>query len=191
MMKKLTPSEQKTLIAAAVICAVFLLAWVLLYLPQVRKFNKLKNDFNTAQMRIQQIEGMISVNDNMGEAMELLKDKLNNLILKFPQTEKESLQAVSDLARKANLTVVSMQSQPKTPFLDAQGQPARVEDKNCQMINVSVELKGSFKDLGRYFSLLKTVLPAYVSIERVNLQSDGAAMPLLNISLVLNLYLLT
>lgn len=188
---KLTQSQQKTLIAGAIIVAIFFLAWMLLYFPQAHKLNSLKSEFAATQIHIRQIETMMAADKNFGSGLELLIESLNKLNSKFPQTEKESLQAISDLARKVNLNVVSTQSQPKTSFLDAQSQLVEIEGKKSQMVSVSVELKGNFKDFGKFLLLLKTALPAYVSLEHVSLQSDGALAPILSISLVLNLYLLT
>jgi Tfp pilus assembly protein PilO len=76
-------------------------------------------------------------------------------------------------------------------FFDANRKKAEIDGKNCQLLSVSIAMKSSYKDLFAYIQTLKELLPAYVTIERLEMGRDASGTSKLNVSLDLTMYLLS
>ena len=76
-------------------------------------------------------------------------------------------------------------------FLDENNQKVEIEEKTCELVPVTIEMKCFYKDLVKYIETLKKSLPAFISIERLRINKDKSGIPRLNIVLDLNLYLLS
>ena len=192
-MKKINLSEQKIIVMALVVGAGFILLWAFIYLPRLASLNELRAKWGKAEGKIHQLESLVAQGD-LSEGIMQLKNQLQQLEAKFPSKEEQGLRLLSDFARKMNLEVLSVTSQPKVEFVDPSRQKIQVEGKTCQSISVSMDIKGGYKDFVKYIEALKASLPAYVSFERVqmNRASDTTAgMQLLNIKLELNVFLLS
>ncbi len=192
-MKKLNLLEHKMVLTAAAVGAGFILLWVLLYLPRLSYMNRLKAEWAKAEGKIHQLESLVTRED-VGAGIIRLKKQLQLLDVKFPSKEEKSLKLLSDIARKVNLEVISVVSQPKVDVLDDVQQKIISDGKICQSISVSMEIRGSYKDFVKYIETLKLVLPAYVSFERLQLVRAPDTVPgaqLLNIQFNLNLFLLS
>ena len=106
---------------------------------------------------------------------------------KFPEKEEESLRILSDIARNLNIEIISISPKPKRVF-EAAG---RVEEKICQFISVSMEMRGTYFNLVKYIESLKKDLPAFLSIEELRIKKERIEGSLLNIMLTFKLYLLS
>ena len=191
MLKNITISQKRIVIISVMAVLVFLVSWLFIYLPAKNKIRQLKTELLDIEQQIQKIETLIAQDKTIEEGMRLLNERFAQINSKFPQKEEESLRMLSDLARKFNITVVSVKSSPKTSFLDRNQQSVSLEGKNCHKFVVTIDLKSSFNNLIEYFGALKESLPSYFIVEQLKISRDSAESPLLNVALTLNLYLLS
>ncbi len=189
-MNTITPSQKKIIIvsAAAVILAALLGLFV--YWPAVRKISLLKDELSGIQDQIEQIEADVGQGRSIAEGIEALKNRYRALDAKFPVKEEEALGLFSEFARKCNVTIVTIKSQPKVELLDAKDQKIGIEGKICQILPVSIEIKSNYSDLGKYIEMLGESLPAFVTVEKLSIHKESAEAPGLRIIMELNLYLL-
>jgi|SRR3989338_400016 len=190
-MDTITLSQRKIIIVTAAAVAVVVLLSLFVYLPAVRKISLLKGEHSGIQDQIEQIEAIVSQGHSIAEGIEALKNKYRVLDAKFPVKEEEALGLLSEFARKCNITIVAIKSQPKVEFLDTKGQKAGIEGKICQILPVSIEAKSNYNDLGKYIEMLGESLPAYATVEKVKIYKESGGIPSLRVTIELNLYLLT
>ena len=114
--------------------------------------------------------------------------KLNDM---FPLKEDQSLSALSDLARDNNMEVLSVKSQPKVAFMSADQLEVIVDGKKYHTVTISLHMKGKFKDLVGYLLAIKKSVPAYLTVEGLQLRKIVATSSALDISLEIKIYLLT
>ena len=188
---KLTAQQKKIITTVAVITVPFVICWLFVYLPTRGMVNQLKAELNNVQNQIQQIEAMIEKGKTIEEGIKSLKERYVQIDSKFPEREEEGLRLLSDFARKQNIGIVSIKSQPRTAFLDKDSQKVEIEGKSCWQLSVSIEMKSGYADLLEYLKNLKESLPAYATFERLRINKDPSGMAKLNITMDLNLYLLS
>lgn len=189
-MNTITPSQRKIIIISVAAATVAALLSLFVYLPAVRKISLLKGELSGIQNQIEQIEAMVSQGYSMAEGIEALKNKYRALDAKFPVKEEEALGLLSEFARKCNITIVAIKSQPKVELLDAKDKKVEIEGKICQILPVSIEVKSSYNDLGKYLEMLGESLPAYITVEKLNIHKESGGIPNLRVTMELNLYLL-
>lgn len=190
-MKDISPSQKKVVGITAMAVLIAVLTGIFLYVPTLQKVGLLKNELMVAQNQIEQIEAAVGSEQSIAEGIKLLKDRYSALDIKFPSQEEEALKLVSELARAHNISIITMKFQPKAEFLDVENKKVDIEGKICRILPVSIELTSSYKDLGQYIEILKESLPAYVTIERLNIRKELGAASNLRVTLDLNLYLLS
>lgn len=189
-MNTITPSQKKIIIfTAAAVTAVALLG-LFVYLPAVREISLLKGEVSGIRDQIDQIEASVGQGHSIAEGIEALKNRYRALDAKFPVKEEKALGLLSEFAKKCNITVVAIKSQPKVGFLDGKDQKVEIEGKICQILPVSIDVKSNYNDLGKYIEMLGESLPAYVTIEELNIRKESGEGPGLRVTMELNLYLL-
>ena len=189
-MNTITPSQKKIIIVSAAAVALVALLGLFVYLPAVRKISLLKDEFSGIQDQIEQIEANVGQGRSIAEGIEALKNRYRALDAKFPVKEEEALGLFSEFARKCNVTIVTIKSQPKVELLDAKDQKVEIEGKVCQVLPVTIEIKSNYSDLGRYIEMLGESLPAYVTVEELKIYKESGGIPNLRVTMELNLYLL-
>lgn len=189
-MNTITPSQRKIIIVTAAAVAVAALLSLFVYLPAVREISLLKGEVSGIQGQIEQIEANVGQGHSIAEGIEALKNKYRALDAKFPAKKEEALGLLSEFARKCNITIVAIKSQPKVEFLDAKDQKVEIEGKICQILPVSIEVRSNYHDLGKYLEMLGESLPAYVTVEELNIHQESGGIPNLRVTMELNLYLL-
>ena len=190
-MQKLTASQKKINITAIVMVLIFLSGWLLIYFPRQNKLRQLKNELSRMEGQIQQINALLGDNTTIDEGIRLFTERSRRLDAQFPHEEEEPIRWLSDSARKHNLGIVSIKSQPKILFQDEKQKPIEVEGKSCQVVGVSMEIKGSYRDLIEYMESIKKSLPTYVTVEKVRIYKDSSATGALNFSVEMRLFLLS
>ncbi len=160
-----------------------------IYLPSSNRVAQIKKELSTVESQISEIEATISQSKSMDEGISLLRERFRELNNKFPPKEQEAIKAISGLARKLNIEIISIRPQPKKDFFDENNNNVEIDGKTCQSIFVSIEMSCFYKDLVRYIHSLKEDLPAFVSIQNLLVNKSGTSK--LNVILDINLYLLS
>jgi hypothetical protein len=188
--KNLTPSQKKILSAGVIILGVFLIFFIFIYLPSKNAVHKIQAELSITEKQIKDIDAIIGETKSIDQAIIVLKERLQYLNSKFPQKEEESIKMFADLAKKYNIEIKYIKPQPKKPVVDEDGKELKIGNKICQSIYVSLEMKCFYKDLVLYAHGLKEELPAFVSIENLEIIKDSSGLGKLDVTVDLNLYFL-
>lgn len=182
---------QKTAALAAGMILFLLGLLIFIDWPRQRELSRLRMEFQNVQANIQMTEQIISQGRSMDEEITALLVRSRWIEGKFPSGEEGSLGRLSELARQNNVEIVSMRFEPKRPLLTAEHSQIEVGGKVCQSVLVSLELKSNFKNFVAYLEALKEFLPAYLTVERMEIRKGSVPEKILNVSLKVNLYLLS
>lgn len=186
----ITQNQKKIIILGGVIFFAFLLLWIFVYLPAGKEIRNLKSQLLSTEQQIQGIEVYLSGSENRDEAIRALEQKQQYLSSRFPSKEEESLRIITELARKNNIEVVSLQPDSKVEFSDASGKQLVIDGKTANYLPVALEVSCFYKDLVKYLSDLKSNLPAFASVNSLNIKKDGQLTGKVRVSVNFNLYLL-
>jgi len=186
----LTENQKKIITISSVVLFIFLLLLFFLFIPASKEISSLKSELIATDQQIQGIEMLLAGSQSRDEAIRLLKQKQQFLSNKFPSKEEESIRLIPEVARKLNITVLSLQPGTQTELLDEAGKPIIIDGKTAYYLPISLELAGYFKDLVRYRLELKTALPAFVSVESLAITKEGQQGGKIEANIDFNLYLL-
>lgn len=185
-----TDNQKKIIIIFLSVLFVFVLFWVFLFFPASKEIAALKNELVSTDQQIQSIEMLLTGSQSRDEAIRLLKEKQQYLSNKFPQKEEESLKLIPEIARKMNINVVSLQPGTKTELLDDAGKQIVIENKIASYLPITLEISCYFKDLVKYALELKTVLPAFTSVNSIEIKKEAQSTGKVRVNIGFNLYLL-
>lgn len=188
--KNLTQSQKKILAVGAIILGVFAIFFILIYIPSRNAFKKIQAELSLTEKQIKDIDSIIGQTKSIDQAIIVLKDKLEYLNNKFPQKEEESIRMFSDLGKKYNIEIKHIKPQPKKPVVDEEGKELKISGRACQSILVSIEMRCLYKDLVLYAESLRKELPAFASIENLEIIKDSEGLGKLDVTVDLNLYFL-
>jgi hypothetical protein len=178
--KKISPEQRKIIIIGFALILAFLIFWIFIYLPSQNEVRRLQTQLMELDSQTRGIEMIIDKARTIDEGLNALKEEYGRLN-KFSSQAEESLRLVSEYARKLNIEMLSIKSQPKILASDI---------GSCLSILVSVEAKSSYKTLLRYLQIIKNNLPTFTTIERLKIDKDNSKSKNLNVILDLKLYLL-
>lgn len=188
---KFSQSQKKIITISLLVVVVFLVFLFFIYLPSRDTVIKIKSELLSCENQIQEIKTIVSGVKSQGEGIRILKEKLKGLDNKFPSKEEEASKMLSALARKVNIEIISVKLESKKELIDENNNKIGIEEKTCQSILVSMEIKCPYKDLISYIRALKESLPALVTVEALRISKDGPQPLTLNVTLTLNLYILS
>ncbi|MFA7706086.1 MAG: hypothetical protein WCX91_03160 [Candidatus Omnitrophota bacterium] len=186
----LTKNQKKIILSSAAGIFVFLLAWVFFYLPGSKEAASLKDELALTQQQIQGIEALLSGSQNRDEAIRILKSRQQYLSNKFPSQEEDSIKLIPEIARKMNIGVISLQPGSRSEFLDENGKQVIIDGKVASFLPITMEVVCFYKDMVSYLLELKSVLPAFVSVQNLNVKKDNRFIGKVRSTIGFNLYLL-
>lgn len=186
----LSSNQKKIMIISLSVLFVFLLFWVFLFLPANSQIARLKNELISTEKQIQGIEILLMGSQSRDEAIRSLEQKHQYLSNKFPQHEEESLRLIPELARKMNIEVISMQPGSRAELLDAAGKQIVIDGKVAKYLPITLQVSCYFKDLVKYALELKEALPAFVSLNSLEINKEGQPSGKIQATIEFNLYLL-
>ncbi len=190
MIKTISAPQKRILILFAGTVLILLAVWSLVFLSVKGALARIKKDLVDVNSQIKQIETDVDPGKDIDEVNSALEKRFRQLESKFSKKEEGALRLLSDFARKFNIGIVYIRSQPKVFFLDSNKQKVTLEDMSCYQFLISLEIKSTYKDLLKYIETIKESLPAFVVIERIRISKDPYGTPVSNINIDLNLYLL-
>lgn len=183
--------EKKIIAIGAIIACGFLCFWLFVYMPTRRAAQAMKAKMVQARVKIQDVELIVGRGGEIRQTIDLLDETSRRLEAKFPSQEEVGLRALSDIARKFNITLESVKPEPKAFFLDDSARKTEIDGKVCQQTAVSVTFRCSFKELVRYLEALRNTAPIFVDMEKVKINKDTGGAAGLNVILDINLYSLS
>ncbi|MDD5408915.1 MAG: hypothetical protein PHC71_02360 [Candidatus Omnitrophica bacterium] len=186
----ISESQKNIIIMGAAVLFFFLLFWLFLYFPSSKEITGLKRELALTQQQIQGIEILLAGSRGRDEAIHLLKERQQYLNSRFPQKEEASLRIISEVARKMNIDVVSLQPGLRAEFLDESGKQVLIDGKAVCYLPITIEVVCFYKDLVSYLTELKNSLPAFVSVASLNVNKDNRFPGKVRANAGFNLYLL-
>jgi len=186
----ITESQKNIIIMAAAGLFVFLLLWLFLYFPSSKEITGLKHELALTQQQIRDIEILLAGSKGRDEAIHLLKQRQQYLNSRFPQKEETSLRIITEVARKINIDVLSLQPGLRAEFLDESGKQVLIDGKKVCYLPITIEAVCFYKDLVTYLTELKSALPAFVSLISLNVNKDSGFAGKVRVNAGFNLYLL-
>ncbi|RJO65466.1 MAG: hypothetical protein C4540_01050 [Candidatus Omnitrophota bacterium] len=182
--------NKKIIIAHLAIVFVLLAFWLFIYLPRRNAAVRIRAELTALNNQIEAIEGMMDNAKTLDEGLARLKAHYKQ-INRFPPQEEEAVRLISEYAHRFNIAVRSLKTQPRMPFFTAEKQLPGADEGEYQSIAVAVELSSSYVALVRYIQILQKSLPAFVTIEKLQVTQDKNESKNLNSVMVLKLYLLS
>ncbi len=186
----ITQNQKNIIVTSVAGVFVFLLLWVFVYLPSSRKISSLRKELVLTQQQIQGIEMLLSGSQSRDEAMRILKARQQYLSNKFPRQEEESLRLIPEIARKMNISIISLQPGERSEFLDGNGNQVVVDGKTASYLPITMEAVCFYKDMVNYLSELKNILPAFISVQNLSVRKDKQLNGKVRSTIGFNLYLL-
>jgi len=115
-----------------------------------------------------------------------------NLILhrKFLASPEKSLVALTDYANKFHVRISQVQTGEPQEVFKERGLRFSAEGKKCTGVRVSFKFRSEYFNLVKYFETLHKALPAYMVIERIDIENGFTTSPKLSGSVELYLYFL-
>jgi hypothetical protein len=186
----LTDTQKKIIMIGLGVLLIFLFFLVFLFMPENKQISTLKNELISTDKQIQGIEILLTGAQSRDEAIRRLKQKQQYLNNKFPQKEEESLRLIPELARKMNISVISMQPGSKTELLDGAGKQMIIENRVVNYLPITLEVSCYFKDLVKYVLELQATLPAFTSVHSLEMNKEWQVAGKIRAKIEFNLYLL-
>ena len=191
MSDELTENRKKILMFAGIWVVAILVFWAALSIPKQKQLHRLKAEYKDMEQQIAAVESIVDQTKPVPERIELLRKRHESLDSKFPDNEVGSLNVISDLAKGLGIEIVSTGSQQKTPLTDQKDAQVTISGKPCVSLFMTQELRSSYPRLVEYLDKLKSTLPAYYSIEKIEIVNDVSTIDRLFIKINYNLYLLS
>lgn len=189
-MKSISPSQKNIILTIIIIVAVSLLFLLFVYYPAKKTVSSIKQEIFDVNSQIQEIEAIVVKSKTRQEGIRLLEQKYHELNAKFPRKEEETLKMLADSALAANMEIISIRPEAKTPLLDAGSHAVEIDGKACQKVFVSIELEGGYQNLVKYLESLKKTLPAFINIEKLRVVKNSTETVKVSVTLEVSFYLL-
>ncbi|MEW6075016.1 MAG: hypothetical protein AB1530_01780 [Candidatus Omnitrophota bacterium] len=182
--------KKKTIISQLAVVSVLLVFWLFIYLPRRNAVVKMKAELAVLNNQIKAIEGMMDNAKTLDEGLIRLKVHYKE-VNRFPLQEEETVRLISEYAHRLNIAVRSLKTQPRVAFFTAQEQLSGAGKGQYQSITAVVELNSSYAALVRYIQILQKSLPAFITIEKLQVSQDTNGSKDLHSEMILRLYLLS
>lgn len=192
-MIKIKKSQQKIIVAVAVVLIVTLGFTQLVYLPKRRAMNKLMSQINALKEKISKAQIAFGQPEELSQTIITQKKQLTQMLVKFPKKQDlpNVIKELSTAASGFAITIVSIKPQDSNPYLDAAGQAVLIDELVCERLPLAIELESRFSDFGRYLEFLSDGLSAQISIDDLKITRDENIQPSLRISLLVSVYVLS
>ena len=109
---------------------------------------------------------------------------------RFPSSAEKSLLALADYANKFHVRISQVQAGEPRKVFKARGMRFNADGKKCWGVHVSLKFQSEYYNLVKYIETLRKALPAYMVIDRMEIDNGFTTTPKLSGTIELYLYLL-
>lgn len=188
--RKVTGAQALVLLWAAGLLLGTLLLTRFAYIPLRDRLAAEEAKLFLVERRLGWLEEVIAAAKEPEQAMNLLTKTKQELSRKFPDSEQRSLLLLSDYANKFRVQMTQIRNEPPQIFKDSRGKEIVVDQKTCFYVYTTMKLKADYMNLIKYLDVLGKVLPAYMTVERLEIEDRSPAVPRLDVNAELALYML-
>jgi len=168
----ITKQQRNALLMFAVLVLSITVLFLFIYAPKSAKLKKLKNELAMIEASMNKVHAIIGEKEDLGKGILRMRQEADVYDAKFIKPKEISglLQELAQEARLQNLEVVSMQ--PSEFFLSYsdKGNTLSVDGQECNIINIEMNLIGSYRSLIEYMSILEAKPAQYLLINRFNIE---------------------
>ena len=183
-MKKLSIEQKKNIYIALAALAFFLIFWIFIYAPQLRRLNALEAELKGAESGIQEITDMAAGKELAQVALDF-SEELSRERAKFIFRDEESvINALSALAKEAKIKVTSMDPSQARPMQSKTG------GYDIRELPLSLNMSGDFASIGGFLEGLRKRFPGLIRINQFNIKGRGPGQTELEARLQLLAYII-
>ena len=180
--KKLT-KEQKKIIYVSLICFVFLLIfWLMVYIPQSKRFALVKKDLASVEAQIAEIM-KITKGEDLSQVMKDFKINFNRVSSKLPAQDETVISSLTEMAKKTKANIRNI-----TPGA-RQILESKIPGYELQEMPISLDLTCEDRSLGEFLDMLRNHSQVLVRVEKVNINGKGEGEGNLDVDLQISAYL--
>lgn len=169
----ITKGQKKILIITSIIIGLFLIFYIFIYLPAKNTVELLKAELLQIEDEINTTKTIIGKDKPLESGLSVMQKQLEELDRRFPDSEEETLQMISNLAYKSEVNITSIKPQPKSLFLDKNGNMVRIGDKLCHKMPISMAVRSTYKKLGKFLEALRQNIPHLLTVEKLRIAKDS------------------
>ncbi|MFC1674542.1 hypothetical protein ACFL1K_01415 [Candidatus Omnitrophota bacterium] len=181
-MIKITKEQKKIIYISVTVVAFLIIFWVVVYTPQNRRLLLIKNELQSAEAEISEIDAIMRGKE-LPETLKDLSIEFNRISQTLLSEDEDVISYLSEEARKLNINVRGITPSAKQK-LDSQ-----VAGYTVYELPVSMKLVCEFSDLGKYLEMLRNDFPVLIRVRQLELEGKGKGHPRLEALLDLSAYL--
>ena len=136
------------------------------------------------------IQEITAANKNPEEAIRQLMLIHKVLGRQFREDSARSLLLLSAYANNFRIRMTEIRPEEPELFTDRWGDPVVVDGKKCVFVYTRMHFKADYVNLVKYLDALHQVLPAYMTVDRLEIESQASAVPQLDVKAWISLYFL-
>jgi len=189
IMKKIINIDKKTITLWGGIGLAILIFFVFVYLPSQRQVTSLKKELEYFNSQISSINSIIDKKKSFQENIFSLQERLKELD-RFPHKEEQTLKIISDIAKESKIDIKNLAPRQKQEFIYAEDLKLSIDGKGVIVMPVLLSLRCAYNDLIVFLTKLNKDLPAFISVESLEIERSDRSGQKLAAILELNIYLL-
>ncbi|MFH1504325.1 MAG: hypothetical protein ABIH08_02915 [Candidatus Omnitrophota bacterium] len=185
MIKKIKLSKQTFLVL--VFAGVSILFFSFLYIPGLKKLNKIKQELSSIQKEFKEIAGLSSQTAILPKFLTALNENEGFLSEKFSHLEEETIKGVSEIGAAQGIFIISIRSS----FEALNSQESSVFSSFNQKVKkacLNISAQGNYIQLGKFLENLRKEFETFVIPDKLNI-TKASGTDKLNIQMRLFFYL--
>jgi len=183
-MKKLSIEQKKNIYISLAALVFFLLFWIFIYAPQLRRLNALEAELRAADSGIQEITDMAAGRE-LTQAARDFNQELNRERAKFIFKEEEDvINSLSALAKDTKISITNMDPSQARPVQN------KVGGYDLMELPVQLNISGDFASIGGFLEGLRSKFPGLVNLSQIVIKGRGPGQTELEATLQLRAYII-
>ena len=171
--------------------AAFLALFMLfLYRPAVDRMLDTKDEVDQIEDHLRWVTQTIESQGDPEHVFQYFVVQNQDLLRRFPDSPEISLLALADYANKFHVRISQVRAGQVEKVYGERGRRWGADGKKCSGVRVTLKFQSEYYNLVKYMETLHKALPAYMVIERIEIDNGFTTTPKLSGSIELYLYLL-
>ena len=184
--------NKKNIIKISIALIGLIVLFVFLYLPQHQKVNRIKKQIDLMQEQIDLTKTMLGDLSQLGLVLGKMQQEMSLFEKRLPAKKQISsiLSELSNLAKKSEIDVVSINPEKPTQVINDDGEVVKIDQNTLSSIKINMNLKGSYKELADYLKRVQESLNIFAAIDEISISRVDDIYPKLNAKFALTIYLI-
>ena len=188
--RKITLAQAGIFLWAIALGAAAVLFLVFVYGPAQHQLLEARRKAFFVEGQTKWLEEITAVNKNPEEAIRQLMLVHKTLGRQFREDSARSLLLLAAYANNFRIRMAEIRPEEPELFTDRWGDPVMIDGKKCVFVYTQMNFKADYVNLVKYLDALHQVLPAYMTVDRLEIESQPTATPQLNVKAWISLYFL-